>query len=105
MRCAEDARRGRESPHPGGVAEDALDPVRAAGGRQPPWPQAKHAPVPDEETRDRATAGERCSRPFDVGWNRGCMTTSPIRVLCIDDHALVREGLAALINRQADMHV
>src|SRR5258707_2949964 len=33
------------------------------------------------------------------------MTTSPIRVLCIDDHALVREGLAALINRQADMHV
>ena len=33
------------------------------------------------------------------------MTTSPIRVLCIDDHALVREGLAALINRQADMQV
>jgi DNA-binding NarL/FixJ family response regulator len=33
------------------------------------------------------------------------MTTSPIRVLCIDDHALVREGIAALINRQADMQV
>jgi DNA-binding NarL/FixJ family response regulator len=33
------------------------------------------------------------------------MTTSPIRVLCIDDHALVREGVAALINRQADMQV
>jgi DNA-binding NarL/FixJ family response regulator len=33
------------------------------------------------------------------------MTTSPIRVLCIDDHALVREGIAALINRQADMCV
>jgi DNA-binding NarL/FixJ family response regulator len=33
------------------------------------------------------------------------MTTSRIRVLCIDDHALVREGLAALINRQEDMHV
>ena len=33
------------------------------------------------------------------------MTTSPIRVLCIDDHALVREGIAALINRQSDMHV
>ena len=29
----------------------------------------------------------------------------PIRVLCIDDHALVREGIAALINRQADMQV
>jgi len=33
------------------------------------------------------------------------MTTSPIRVLCIDDHALVREGIAALINRQTDMQV
>jgi DNA-binding NarL/FixJ family response regulator len=33
------------------------------------------------------------------------MPTSPIRVLCIDDHALVREGIAALINRQADMRV
>ena len=33
------------------------------------------------------------------------MTASPIRVLCIDDHALVREGIAALINRQPDMHV
>ena len=33
------------------------------------------------------------------------MTTAPIRVLCIDDHALVREGLAALINRQTDMQV
>ena len=32
-------------------------------------------------------------------------TSSPIRVLCIDDHALVREGVAALINRQADMRV
>src|SRR5260370_965644 len=33
------------------------------------------------------------------------MTTPPIRVLCIDDHALVREGIAALVNRQADMQV
>jgi DNA-binding NarL/FixJ family response regulator len=33
------------------------------------------------------------------------MTTSPIRILCIDDHALVREGMAALINRQGDMQV
>jgi DNA-binding NarL/FixJ family response regulator len=33
------------------------------------------------------------------------MTTSPIRVLCIDDHALVREGMTALISRQADMQV
>jgi DNA-binding NarL/FixJ family response regulator len=33
------------------------------------------------------------------------MTRSPIRVLCVDDHALVREGIAALINRQTDMQV
>jgi len=33
------------------------------------------------------------------------MTPSPIRVLCVDDHALVREGLTALINRQPDMQV
>jgi DNA-binding NarL/FixJ family response regulator len=33
------------------------------------------------------------------------MTPSLIRVLCIDDHALVREGVAALIDRQADMQV
>ena len=33
------------------------------------------------------------------------MRTSPIRVLCVDDHALVREGLAVLINRQEDMRV
>ena len=33
------------------------------------------------------------------------MATSPIRVLCIDDHALFREGVAALINRQSDMQV
>ena len=33
------------------------------------------------------------------------MSTLRIRLLCIDDHVLVREGIAALINRQADMQV
>ena len=33
------------------------------------------------------------------------MTTPQIRVLCIDDHPLVREGIAALITRQPDMQV
>ena len=33
------------------------------------------------------------------------MTTSPIRVLCVDDHRIVREGLALIIGRQPDMVV
>ena len=28
---------------------------------------------------------------------------SPIRVLCVDDHRLMREGIAAIINNQPDM--
>lgn len=30
---------------------------------------------------------------------------SPIRVLVVDDHAMVRDGISALLNRQADMEV
>jgi DNA-binding NarL/FixJ family response regulator len=33
------------------------------------------------------------------------MTPSRIRVLCVDDHRIVREGLALIIARQADMKV
>ena len=33
------------------------------------------------------------------------MTAAKIRVLCIDDHALIREGIAALIERQPDMQL
>jgi DNA-binding NarL/FixJ family response regulator len=33
------------------------------------------------------------------------MTAPPIRILYIDDHTLVREGVAELINRQPDMQV
>jgi DNA-binding NarL/FixJ family response regulator len=31
--------------------------------------------------------------------------TSPIRVLCVDDHQIVREGLALIINQEPDMQV
>ena len=30
---------------------------------------------------------------------------SAIRILCVDDHHLVRDGLALIINRQADLKV
>jgi DNA-binding NarL/FixJ family response regulator len=30
---------------------------------------------------------------------------SPIRILCVDDHALVRDGIAALLGSQIDMQV
>ena len=33
------------------------------------------------------------------------MVTSQIRVLCVDDHRLVREGIALIINREPDMTV
>ena len=31
--------------------------------------------------------------------------TSPIRVLCVDDHRIVREGMALIIDREADLAV
>jgi two-component system NarL family response regulator len=30
---------------------------------------------------------------------------SPIRILCVDDHSIVREGIALIINHQSDMRV
>ena len=33
------------------------------------------------------------------------MTTPPIRVLCVDDHRIVREGIGLIIARQPDMEV
>jgi DNA-binding NarL/FixJ family response regulator len=33
------------------------------------------------------------------------MTTPPIRVLCVDDHRIVREGIALIIDREPDMQV
>jgi len=30
-------------------------------------------------------------------------TSAPIRVLCVDDHPLVRKGIASILNNQADM--
>jgi len=32
-------------------------------------------------------------------------TSHPIRVLCVDDHRIVREGIALIINQQSDMEV
>src|SRR6266404_9230876 len=31
------------------------------------------------------------------------VTVSPIRILTVDDHALLREGIAALVNAESDM--
>jgi len=33
------------------------------------------------------------------------MSASSIRVLCVDDHVLIREGMTAVINREKDMKV
>lgn len=36
---------------------------------------------------------------------RKAMAKSPIRVLCVDDHRIVREGISLIIERQPDMEV
>lgn len=33
------------------------------------------------------------------------LTDGEIRILCVDDHLLVREGIALVLNREPDMHV
>ena len=33
------------------------------------------------------------------------MNTSPIRVMCVEDHRIVREGLALIINQEPDMTI
>jgi two-component system NarL family response regulator len=33
------------------------------------------------------------------------VTEQPIRILCVDDHRIVREGIARVIEREPDMHV
>ncbi len=33
------------------------------------------------------------------------MTTEPIRVMCVDDHRIVREGIALIISQEPDMRV
>jgi DNA-binding NarL/FixJ family response regulator len=44
---------------------------------------------------------ERCRLSFC--WNAARMSTSSIRVLCVDDHVLIREGFASIVTREADM--
>jgi DNA-binding NarL/FixJ family response regulator len=58
------------------------------------------SPPPDQSPGSRARpAGLQVSGP------RGGARAARIRLLIADDHAVVREGLAALINRQPDMKV
>jgi DNA-binding NarL/FixJ family response regulator len=67
------------------------------GDRGLPLRQAGGVPLYGDESAPAAC--EACSLSNQV------MATAPIRILCVDDHPLVREGLAALINRQDDMQI
>ncbi len=54
-----------------------------------------------DRRRDRAPA-----RACPALWAaRGCVMTRKIQVLCVDDHPIVREGIALIISRQRDMKV
>jgi two-component system, NarL family, response regulator len=53
-------------------------------------------PEPVSPSREEGEAGVKASGPSP---------RSPIRVLVADDHPILREGLVALIDRQADMSV
>src|SRR5262245_27581827 len=33
------------------------------------------------------------------------MTTTPVRLLCVDDHRIVREGIALILSREPDITV
>ena len=45
------------------------------------------------------------NRSSSTGAESASESTDPIRILCVDDHRLVREGIVALISGQPDMQV
>src|SRR5258708_36185599 len=57
--------------------------------------------------RRSPTRARRLARAFACFAGRrnqiGCGVASPIRILAVDDHPLLREGIAALVNSQPDM--
>jgi DNA-binding NarL/FixJ family response regulator len=56
------------------------------------------------KTKDTAKAGKSKSAPRPSS-SKSAPKNQPIRVLIVDDHSVVREGLASLIRRKADMTV
>src|ERR1700738_1306975 len=47
--------------------------------------------------------GDAKSKDGQIGQNKTMKEVGKIRVLCVDDHPVVREGIAAIINLQPDM--
>ena len=54
--------------------------------------------VPAEQVRSGSSDKESVGRP-------GRLATMPIRVVIVDDHALVREGTLQLLEQEADVEV
>src|SRR6185369_11801976 len=97
------AGRHRETPagrDPGRPRAERRPGVRAARRRRAARDEDEHALLEDERAR---TPREDVLRERAVEGT--ALAHEHIRVLCVDDHPLMREGLTALINDSPDMTV
>src|SRR5258708_38248353 len=71
-------------------------------------PQSRHEMEPPTERADIANTScgkRRCCCRQAAKWKGFMSDSNKIRVLCIDDHPTVLDGLSAIINLQPDMTV